>query len=137
MICYGFQDNYYSLRVHGEPSSLHNLARENISCVAATMSMTIYIMYDYHDNMNDMLNENIGFEVSENFDDNDTYSKSEGMNGHAEKYFELLEDAEQEVYPNCKKFTKLPSLFHAIRIFELKVLSSWRNKSKTMLLLSL
>ncbi|XP_019051849.1 PREDICTED: uncharacterized protein LOC104589233 isoform X2 [Nelumbo nucifera] len=46
-------------------------------------------------------------------------------------YYNLLRDAEQDLYPGCKKFTKLSFL---ARLFQIKCLCGWSNKSFTVLL---
>lgn len=54
------------------------MVRENID---------LDVSYDYHGNINDDLNGYFGFKVSENLDDEDTYSLKEGMNEQSENYF--------------------------------------------------
>lgn len=54
---------------HREVSSLHNLDRESIAWDGAKV---------YHDNINHMLKENFGFQVSESVDDENTFSEKEG-----------------------------------------------------------
>lgn len=60
-----------------------------------------------------------------------TLEPSEGLNAEAEKFFKLIKDAEQELYPDCKKFTKLSFV---VKLFHLKCLGGWSNKTFTMLL---
>ncbi|XP_060194586.1 uncharacterized protein LOC132623787 isoform X2 [Lycium barbarum] len=49
----------------------------------------------------------------------------------AKKFDTLLEEAERELYPGCKKFSKLLFL---VKLLHLKVYNQWSNKSFTMLL---
>ena len=37
---------------------------------------------------------------------------SDGLNEEARKFFKLLEDGKQELYPGCKNFLKLSFLIH-------------------------
>ncbi|XP_058111729.1 uncharacterized protein LOC131255051 [Magnolia sinica] len=55
----------------------------------------------------------------------------EELNPEAERFFRLLQDAEQALYLECKKFTKLSFV---VRMYQLKCLNGWSNKSFTMLL---
>ena len=47
------------------------------------------------------------------------------------KNYNLFREAEHELYLECKKFTKLSFI---IRLFHMKCLNGWSNKSFTMLL---
>ena len=53
------------------------------------------------------------------------------LNENANKFYNLLREAEHELYPRCKKITKLSFI---IRLFYMKCLNGWSNKSFTMLL---
>ncbi|XP_077226322.1 uncharacterized protein LOC143859526 [Tasmannia lanceolata] len=52
------------------------------------------------------------------------------LNEDADKFFKLLQDVDQELYPGSK-FTKLSFV---VRLFHIKCLNGWSNKSFTMLL---
>lgn len=67
--------------------------------------------YDYHDKIHDMLKENFGF-CLENLDDEDKYGQRECV----ENFFKLLKDGDQELYPNCRKFTKLSCTIHGFNL---------------------
>ncbi|XP_042437085.1 uncharacterized protein LOC122023056 [Zingiber officinale] len=58
----------------------------------------------------------------------------EGPNEDAKKFYNLLEDAKQELYPGCKNFTKLS---FTIRLYLLKCLHGWSNASFNALLVLL
>ncbi len=47
------------------------------------------------------------------------------------KYYDLLKNAEMELYPGCEKFTKLSFI---VRLFHIKTLHNWSNISLTKLL---
>ncbi|KAG6502953.1 hypothetical protein ZIOFF_035242 [Zingiber officinale] len=55
----------------------------------------------------------------------------EGPNEYAKKFYNLLEDVKQELYPGCKNFTKLS---FTIRLYLLKCLYGWSNASFNALL---
>lgn len=56
---------------------------------------------------------------------------NEEPNVHARKFYKLLEDAEIEIYPGCKKVLKLSFV---VRLLHLKCLNHWSNKSANALL---
>ncbi|XP_070044168.1 uncharacterized protein [Nicotiana tomentosiformis] len=49
---------------------------------------------------------------------------NEKPNVHATKFYKLLEDAETELYPGCKKVSKLSFV---VKLLHLKCLNHWRN----------
>ncbi|KAL6554186.1 hypothetical protein OROMI_019859 [Orobanche minor] len=55
----------------------------------------------------------------------------ETPNPEAEKFYRLLKDAEQELYPGCKNFSKLSFL---VRMLQIKALGNWSDKSFSMML---
>ena len=59
------------------------------------------------------------------------HDEFERPNENVNKFYNLLRDAEHELYLWCKKFTKL---FFIIRLFHMKCLNGWSSKSFTMLL---
>jgi hypothetical protein len=50
----------------------------------------------------------------------------EEPNDNANKFYRLLRDAEQKLYPNCKTLTKLSFV---VRLFQMKCLYGWSDKS--------
>ena len=60
------------------------------------------------------------------------HEEFEKPNEDVNKFYNLLREAEQKLYLGCKKFTKLS--FMIIRLFHMKCLNGWNNKSFTMLL---
>ena len=90
--------------------------------------------FDMHDEMEEMLND--AFRVSM---PNEEYERSPHVheefelipNDNANKFYNFLREAEDELYLGCKKFTKLSFI---IRLFHMKCLNGWSNKSFTMLL---
>ncbi|XP_060215394.1 uncharacterized protein LOC132642147 [Lycium barbarum] len=55
----------------------------------------------------------------------------EGQNEDAKKFYKLVDEASQELYPGCKGFSKLS---FTIRLYLLKCLHGWSNASFTSLL---
>ncbi|XP_020973047.1 uncharacterized protein LOC110269510 [Arachis ipaensis] len=55
----------------------------------------------------------------------------DGPNEDAKKFYNLLEEGKQELYPGCKKFL---TLSFVIRLYLLKTLNGWSNASFTALL---
>ena len=64
-------------------------------------------------------------------DENIDGGNRENPNDDAETFYNLLKDAEQELYPGCKKFTKLSFI---VRLFHIKCLYGLSDKSITVLL---
>ena len=65
-------------------------------------------------------------------EDNNTESENnEEPNFHAGNFYKLLEDDEKELYPGCKKVSKLSFV---VKLLHLKCLNQWRNKSMDALL---
>ncbi|KAL4315862.1 hypothetical protein AHAS_Ahas15G0227500 [Arachis hypogaea] len=56
---------------------------------------------------------------------------ADGPNEDAKKFYNLLEEGKQELYPGCKKFS---TLSFVIRLYLLKTLNGWSNTSFTALL---
>ncbi|XP_004514322.1 uncharacterized protein [Cicer arietinum] len=56
---------------------------------------------------------------------------NEGLNEYAKKFYNLVEEAKQELYPGCKNFSKLS---FTIRLHLLKCLYGWSNESFNALL---
>jgi hypothetical protein len=50
----------------------------------------------------------------------------EEPNESAKKFFELLKEAKQELYPGCSNLTKVSFM---VRLFELKCMGGWSNEN--------
>jgi len=98
--------------------------------------------YEVGENDNDSNDEDV-FEILEDhfgaFNTNNWIGKEESNrhgydeepNEDASKFYRLLHDAEKELYPGCRKYSKLSFI---MKLFHLKSLGSWSNKSFTLLL---
>ncbi|KAK4857430.1 hypothetical protein QYF36_000604 [Acer negundo] len=64
-------------------------------------------------------------------DENENGGDREIPNDDARRFYNLLKDAEQGLYPGCKKFTKLSFI---VRLFHIKCLYGLSDKSITVLL---
>ena len=82
---------------------------------------------DFGDDMIGMINDAIP-QVGTSFENNEGQI---GGNEETANYFKLLEDAQSELYPGCKKFSKLSFI---VRLLHMKVLNHWTDKSTDMLL---
>ncbi|XP_057770620.1 uncharacterized protein LOC130990399 [Salvia miltiorrhiza] len=83
------------------------------------------------DNMQEMLNDAFGVpyddvEIGENEAD-----EIEEPNSKAKSFYKLVDDSQQELWPGCKKFSKLSFL---VRLYHIKCLGKISNKAFTMLL---
>lgn len=119
LICDGFSNVYTNWIYHGEN-------------VDMSSSMHDFDNTDVHDDMRGMLNEAFG--ISHEPDEETVpreYMSNEDPNEEAKKFYKLVDDSEQELYPGCKKFSKLSFI---VRLFHLKCLNGWTNSSFTALL---
>lgn len=104
----GFIKGYTNWFLHGE----------SVPCTSSTQEFNNGIDLDSQDDMLHMLH--------------DTYpTTGEGTNEDAEKFYKLVKDAQQELYPGCKTFTKLSFI---VKLFHLKCINGWSDKSFGMLL---
>eukprot|EP00268_Persea_americana_P019667 TRINITY_DN2010_c0_g2_i4.p1 TRINITY_DN2010_c0_g2~~TRINITY_DN2010_c0_g2_i4.p1 ORF type:complete len:465 (-),score=57.82 TRINITY_DN2010_c0_g2_i4:857-2251(-) len=85
------------------------------------------------DDMHEMLHDAFGMPNLDGGEDNESPEESipDEPNMEAQKFYKLLKDAEIELYPGSTKFSKLSFL---VRLFHLKCLNGWSNKSFDMLL---
>ncbi|KAL3834256.1 hypothetical protein ACJIZ3_008992 [Penstemon smallii] len=80
--------------------------------------------FDIFNDMHDLVHDAFGIkDTSGDF--------KEEPNEQAKSFYKLLEDAQQELYPGCKQFSKLRFI---VRLFHLKCMGKWSNKTFTMLL---
>ena len=77
---------------------------------------------DIRDEMEEMVHEAMGIPNMDNM---------AGPNEETSNFFKLMQDAQIELYPDCRKFTKLSFV---VRLLHMKVLCGWTDKSVTMLL---
>ncbi|KAH0672728.1 hypothetical protein KY290_024954 [Solanum tuberosum] len=84
-----------------------------------------------HNEIHDMLEEISGKSQA----NQETPSSKNGCDNlsesEAKKFDKLLKEAECELYPGCKKFSKLSFV---VKLLHLKVCNQWSNKSINMLL---
>ena len=72
---------------------------------------------DMHDEMEEMLNDAFGMSMPNEESERSSHVHEEFEsipNENANKFYNLLREAEHELYPGCKKFTKLSFI---IRLF--------------------
>ncbi|XXG86159.1 hypothetical protein AAC387_Pa11g1107 [Persea americana] len=88
---------------------------------------------DEGDDIHGMLQDTFGMSNLVGGDDNEIPEEStpDELNMEVQKFYELLKEAKIELYPRCTKFSKL-SLIE--RLFHLKCINGWSNKSFDMLL---
>ncbi|XP_058072582.1 uncharacterized protein LOC131221354 isoform X2 [Magnolia sinica] len=124
IMCDGFNTSYTYWRFHGE---------DTFSSMPITTNVT-GDNPDPHDDMHGLLYDAFGFS-NLNGQESDAghapYGPTQGQNTKAQQFFKLLEDADQELYPGYKKFTKLSFV---VKLYHIKCLVRWSDKSFTMLL---
>ena len=84
---------------------------------------------DMHDEMKEMLNDAFGMSMPNEESERSPHVHEEFEsipNENANTFYNLLREAEHELYPECKKFTKLSFI---IRQFHMKCLNGWNCKT--------
>ncbi|CAH9090644.1 unnamed protein product [Cuscuta epithymum] len=119
LIVRGFTSRYRCWIYHGETSTP---IQENTMATDNTQVHT-------NDSMVNMIHEAFG--VPHGIDSGANTEHGSGPNEKTKDFFKLLEDAETELFPGCQNFSKLSFI---VRLLQLKALSSWTNKSFTLLL---
>ncbi|XP_010275092.1 PREDICTED: uncharacterized protein LOC104610255 [Nelumbo nucifera] len=121
LICEGFSTNYTFWKFHGEESAF----------VMHESGNTLNGDPCPNDDMRGLQHNAFGFSYSSD-EDNDAEQKPKYSNDfEGGKFLKLLEDADKELYPGCKKFTKLSFI---VGLYHIKCISNWSNQSFTMLL---
>ena len=118
IILNGFLQSYTSWTFHGE--SLLN-------SVPASKSMV-------NNEMREMIHDAFGIPPSfpiDNRECNEDHRHRDDPDEETKKFFNLIKEAEQELYPECKKYSTLSFI---IRLLHIKCLGGWTDKSFTMLL---
>ncbi|XP_020097622.1 uncharacterized protein LOC109716524 [Ananas comosus] len=121
LLCDGFMQGYTRWIFHGEdtsqsnPTNKANIQNEQIN-----------------DEMDELLHDAF-FHPESDFDvgDLDTNDLTTEPDEETKKFYKLVKDANQEIYPGCKKFSKLSFI---VRLLQIKCLGGWSNKSFDMLL---
>ncbi|KAL6576813.1 hypothetical protein OROMI_011089 [Orobanche minor] len=115
LITKGFVKGYTKWVLHGE--SLSN---------SVHIADSFFGGLGTSDDMMDLLNDQFPM-----LDEDNSMGDEETPNPEAGKFYRLLKDAEQELYPGCKNFSKLSFL---VRMLQIKALGNWSDKSFSMML---
>jgi hypothetical protein len=115
LIAFGFQKGYDVWVRHGEKIRKPNDINDN------HMNDT----NDQVDDIDGLLSERFRGVAQEE------YRVNEGPNEDAKKFYNLIEESKQELYPGCETFSKLSFI---IRLYLLKFLYGWSNTSFNALL---
>ena len=89
---------------------------------------------DMHDEMEEMLNDAFGMSIPNEESERSPHVHEDFEsipNENVNKFYNLLREAEHELYPRRKNFTKLSFI---IKLFHMKCLNGWSNMSFTILL---
>ncbi|XP_062112682.1 uncharacterized protein LOC133823849 [Humulus lupulus] len=121
LIIHGIQKTYTRWFMHGEREI------ENVSNANEDISED-----SDEESMNDILEAHFGAPNINNWVgvDFDRYEHEE-PNDEASKFFALLRDANEKLYPECEKYSRLSAV---VKLLHLKCLNHWSNKSFTKLL---
>ena len=111
LICYGFVKGYKQWINHGEGVTSMDLDGDIDAYIDDNSDE------DLHDDIDGLLNDRFReFAQMEGV--------YEGPNEDVKKFFTLVEEAKQELYPGCKNFS---TLSFTIRLYLLKCLHGWSN----------
>ena len=112
LICYGFVEGYRRWINHGE------------SIIPVNVDSLMDSEGDYNDDIDGLLRDTFR-DVAQ------VQGENEGPNEYAKMFYNLVDEASQELYPGCKRFSRLS---FTIRLYLLKCLHGWSNASFTSLL---
>ncbi|XP_057451963.1 uncharacterized protein LOC130743752 [Lotus japonicus] len=123
LLKWGFEPSYERWEYHGE--SLSDASSDNdagndcdVDLETSDNAQTYSMIYDMHQSLN-MDRGNV-------FDNPGPSSMNEEPNKDAKRFYGLLKDAEQKLYPGCQKFSKLSFI---MRLFQMKCVYGWSNNS--------
>ncbi|XP_057425376.1 uncharacterized protein LOC130718765 [Lotus japonicus] len=123
LLKWGFEPSYERWEYHGE--SLSDASSDNdagndcdVDLEISDNSQTYSMLHDMHQSLN-MDRGNV-------FDNPGPSSMNEEPNKDAKRFYGLLKDAEQKLYPGCQKFSKLSFI---MRLFQMKCVYGWSNNS--------
>ncbi|XP_022022263.1 uncharacterized protein LOC110922267 isoform X1 [Helianthus annuus] len=120
LICSGFRPEYLKWVYHGEGTT--------VASTSTTHNEEEQIL---HHEMHEMLDDIFVTEGGNGVEMHETASSnSEETNTRRSTFDDLVNEAEEKVYPNCK-YNKLSCVVH---LYHLKCLNGWSNKSFNMLL---
>ncbi|XP_039688739.1 uncharacterized protein [Medicago truncatula] len=120
LFCDGFDASYKKWIFHGEGLSSRKPYDKN------------HEKYNLHDDLDGLLEDTFIEKKFSNGEFDDIYDDdSEDLDEDATRFYKLVHDAQQEVYPGCKNFTKLSII---VRLLHIKNLYGWSNLSFNMLL---
>jgi len=114
LLCVGFDKNYTRWVFHGECGSSKKICDDERE------------KFCMHNDLDNLLEET--FMMPTNLGENED---NEEFDTETTRFTKLIRDAHQEVYPGCKKFSKLSII---VRLLHIKNLYGWSNVSFDMLL---
>lgn len=123
LVCDGFKQGYKLWIFHGESS--YNSARFNAN---AHEGSQVEHGTEDHDELPEMLRDiGHGYGIGD-----DVTGDAQGVNdADVENFYNLVDDASQDLFDGCKTFSKLNFL---VRLLHTKFLGGWSDKSFNMLL---
>ena len=133
LLKWGFEPSCECWEYHGESSSDSSSNndtnyRDNDNDYDADIGInddtqSYSMLHDMHQSLN-MDRGNV-------FDHPESSNMNEEPNKEAKRFYGLLKDAEEKLYPGCQKFSKLSFI---MRLFQMKCLYEWSNTSLDSLL---
>ncbi|XP_039130062.1 uncharacterized protein LOC120266495 [Dioscorea cayenensis subsp. rotundata] len=125
IICDGFLKGYVRWIFHGETT-------EVATSTVISNEEEIVFDNDIHELLHDMMaEEDMNADVHNMQSEESHWGQHYAHKIHSDNFYSLLKDAEVELYPGCKNFTKFS---FAIYLFHIKCFNGWTNKSFNALL---
>ncbi|GAU37278.1 hypothetical protein TSUD_160290 [Trifolium subterraneum] len=130
---WGFEPSYENWEYHGESSSDSSDDSDSMDIEDDIGNGVDHEMSDDPQifNMLYEMHRSTNANREEVFEDPMPSNINEEPNKKAKRFYGLVKDAEQQLYPGCKNFSKLSFI---IRLFQMKYLYGWSNTSLDSLL---
>ncbi|XP_020088912.1 uncharacterized protein LOC109710609 [Ananas comosus] len=134
LVVNGIMPGYDSWFYHGETTSSlspsHGVHLEQKNYKSDDMVGMLHDAFGVH-NLAADIDIDCGDSAEPNADDFGMEQPAEQFSSEWEKFKELLRDADEELYPGCRKFSKLSFILH---LYNIKCRFGWSNESVGVLL---
>ncbi|CAN6863159.1 unnamed protein product, partial [Brassica oleracea var. botrytis] len=131
LMCYGFLSSYTSWILHGEEVCVTGNTRLPSDVNESELDSTLNLLDDIFPDISVNMPGEYGNETTSQPMGADRPSTSSGTFGKGESFDELFADYNQELYPDCTKFTKLSFI---LKLYHIKCMCKISDKGMSMVL---
>jgi len=131
LMCYGFLSSYTSWILHGEEVCVTGNTRLPSDVNESELDSTLNLLDDIFPDISVNMPGEYGNETTSQPMGADRPSTSSGTFGKGESFDELFADYNQELYPDCTKFTKLSFI---LKLYHIKGMCKISDKGMSMVL---